>query len=88
MSAIDTTTISTDSASKSLRRKPRLIGIPQGLAISNILASISMMEFDTSIKKRCGTNAIYKRYVDDILILSTSPIDAAFVGEFKCELSN
>ena len=86
MSAIDTTTISTDSASKSLRRKPRLIGIPQGLAISNILASISMMEFDTSIKKRCGTNAIYKRYVDDILILSTSPIDAAFVGEFKCEL--
>ena len=86
MSAIDTTTVSTDSSKISVRRKSRLMGVPQGLAISNILASISMMDFDKSIKKRCGINAIYKRYVDDILVLSTSPIDASFVDEFKCEL--
>lgn len=86
MSAIDTITVSTDSSKISIRRKPRLMGLPQGLAISNILASISMMDFDKSIMKRCGTNAIYKRYVDDILILSTSPIDAFFVDELKCEL--
>lgn len=87
MSAIDTITVSTDSSNNiSVRRRPRLIGVPQGLAISNILASISMMDFDKSIKNRCGTNAIYKRYVDDILILSTSPLDVFFVNELKCEL--
>lgn len=83
-SAIETTTV---SSKISVRRKPRQTGIPQGLAISNILASISMMDFDTSIKNLCGTKSIYKRYVDDILILRTSPIDAFFVDVFKHELS-
>lgn len=43
-------------------------GIPQGLAISNILSSIYMLSFD----KEFGTNAakVYIRYVDDILFLS------------------
>lgn len=45
------------------------IGVPQGLAISNILAEISLSIFDKDI------NAIsdiwFMRYVDDILILTT-----------------
>ena len=45
-----------------------------------------MLEFDESIKAMCDTNTVYKRYVDDILILSTSTIDASFVDKFKKEL--
>lgn len=43
------------------------VGIPQGLAISNILASIYMMDFD----ERMSTieSGLYLRYVDDILLL-------------------
>lgn len=48
--------------------KENKIGIPQGLSISNILASIYMLSFD----KEFGTaNAeLYIRYVDDILFLN------------------
>ncbi|WP_321991494.1 reverse transcriptase domain-containing protein [Marispirochaeta aestuarii] len=44
------------------------IGVPQGLAISNILASIYLEDFDLNIK---NNHAIYHyyRYVDDILIV-------------------
>lgn len=44
-----------------------LKGVPQGLAISNILASIYMMEFDRKMKD-IGAK-LYLRYVDDILLL-------------------
>lgn len=46
-------------------------GIPQGLAISNILAQIYLYEFDLDIKKR---NFFYQRYVDDIIILNQGDI--------------
>lgn len=46
-----------------------------------------MLDFDESIKAICNTNTIYKRYVDDILILRTSLIDASFVEKFKKELN-
>ena len=46
-------------------------GIPQGLAISNILAQIYLYEFDQDIKKR---NFFYQRYVDDIIILNQGDI--------------
>jgi RNA-directed DNA polymerase len=46
-------------------------GIPQGLAISNILAQIYLHEFDKDIKKR---NFFYQRYVDDIIILNQGEI--------------
>lgn len=43
-------------------------GVPQGLAVSNILAEISLRTIDEEIH---GTSGIwYKRYVDDILILT------------------
>ena len=86
-SAIDTITVPANSSKISVRRRPRTKGIPQGLAISNILASISMIDFDTSIKQRCDANTIYKRYVDDVLMLSTLPIDASFVAGVKSNLN-
>lgn len=44
-------------------------GIPQGLAISNILANIYMIDFD---KKEYSFCFKYMRYVDDILVLCPS----------------
>lgn len=45
-----------------------LIGVPQGLAISNLLAEISLQNIDLAFQAR--KNIWYKRYVDDILILT------------------
>lgn len=44
------------------------IGVPQGLAISNVLAEVSLQDIDASFSTRAGI--WYKRYVDDILILA------------------
>lgn len=44
------------------------VGVPQGLSISNMLASIYMLDFD----KACPADTFYKRYVDDILIIAPS----------------
>lgn len=84
--AITTITVSNGGMRLVSNQQPRLMGIPQGLSISNILSGISMLDFDESIESYCDANTLYKRYVDDILILSTTPIDARFVDEFKCEL--
>lgn len=51
----------------SLEKYTNNMGVPQGLSISNILASIYLIEFD---KKYSTENEFeYYRYVDDILIL-------------------
>jgi retron-type reverse transcriptase len=42
------------------------LGIPQGLAISNILANIYLSDFDDKISQQCEN---YYRYVDDILLV-------------------
>lgn len=42
-------------------------GVPQGLSISNILASIYLKEFDGEVEKMCMR---YFRYVDDILVFN------------------
>ncbi|MGJ1418721.1 reverse transcriptase domain-containing protein [Sphingobacterium spiritivorum] len=47
------------------------VGIPQGLAISNILAQIYLSSLDEDISKR---KFLYLRYVDDIMILNNGPI--------------
>ncbi|MEO6680080.1 MAG: reverse transcriptase domain-containing protein [Pseudomonas sp.] len=44
------------------------IGVPQGLAISNLLAEIALQNIDSVFKAHTGI--WYKRYVDDILILA------------------
>jgi len=45
-------------------------GIPQGLAISNILASTYMLDFDNNFGNKVA--GLYIRYVDDTLYLSPS----------------
>lgn len=45
------------------------IGVPQGLAISNILANIYLDELD---KKYSAMDILYNRYVDDIFIMCNS----------------
>lgn len=51
--------------------KKEMIGIPQGLPISAVLANLYLLEFDTTIinelTKKLGV--FYRRYSDDILIL-------------------
>lgn len=44
-------------------------GVPQGLAVSNLLAEISMLDIDRSFSNLVGI--WYCRYVDDILILTS-----------------
>ena len=46
-------------------------GVPQGLAISNILAAIYLSEFDSEIRQQ---KVHYYRYVDDILIFGESSV--------------
>jgi len=65
--AVTTPTVS-GSAPKGKRRL-RWQGIPQGLAISNILSSIYMQAFDKEFGK--ANAGLYIRYVDDILFLDT-----------------
>lgn len=54
-------------ATKSQRKKysDREKGVPQGLSISNILASIYMFDVDAGLHK---LNVSYYRYVDDVLM--------------------
>ena len=53
------------------KKGPNLKGVPQGLAISNILAAIYMYDFDRFMESETA-DGIYKRYVDDILVFMTS----------------
>lgn len=51
-------------------------GVPQGLAVSNILASIYMQPIDNAMEK---LGVAYYRYVDDVLMYGDLPsIEAAF----------
>lgn len=43
-------------------------GVPEGLAISNKLANIYLLQFDKTIEKK-NPDIAYYRYVDDILVL-------------------
>ncbi len=61
------------------------IGVPQGLAISNLLAEVAMQGIDSAFKAR--QDIWYKRYVDDILILAPPgealPIAEELINELK-----
>ena len=81
-SAISTPTLS--ALERKTDSKETVHGIPQGLAISNILASIYMQSFD----KEFGVTVseLYVRYVDDILFLNSSPLNdlqTVIEGEIK-----
>ena len=55
---------------KSKRATPKTVGVPEGIAISNILANIYL--YDLSEKFESKYNIEFFRYVDDILILCNS----------------
>ncbi|MGA0613239.1 reverse transcriptase domain-containing protein [Paracoccus sp. KR1-242] len=62
--------IKTPTGVKATDGKFNQIGVPQGLSISNVLASIYMQNFDNEFKSKLGIS--YHRYVDDILIRTPS----------------
>ena len=60
--------ITSPTVVKSCRNdNPETKGVPQGLAVSNILAAIYMSNIDRALKQFEGIS--YFRYVDDVLIL-------------------
>ncbi len=64
-------------SNKNIERYTSKVGVPQGLSISNILASIYFINFDK--KHYAKENYDYYRYVDDILILCNKDnIDTIF----------
>ncbi|MFP1882837.1 reverse transcriptase domain-containing protein [Lonsdalea quercina] len=67
-SAISTPTVSETNGSKYSIKNTS--GVPQGLSISNILAEIALQRVDAEIG--LVQDIWYKRYVDDILILTPS----------------
>lgn len=58
-------------------------GIPQGLAISNVLASIYLHSFDKVMK---GKEGKYFRYIDDILIICSKENRETITNEVKEEI--
>ncbi len=51
-----------------INRRP--YGIPQGAAISDVLANIYLLDFDREMKRQVGClGGIYRRYSDDLFIL-------------------
>lgn len=63
-----------------------LMGVPQGLPISNILATIYLKDFDKKYKNK--PNVKYYRYVDDILVLCNSGKALQIANEIINELKN
>lgn len=77
-----TSAITTPTVSESKGRKDTpntTIGVPQGLAVSNLLAEIALQDIDLAFKSR--PDIWYKRYVDDILILTPKDQSEAVANE-------
>lgn len=69
-------TVPKNTTRKNYNRYKSTTGIPQGLSISNILASIYMQDID---KKISSLNVKYYRYVDDVLIIGNkSDVEDAY----------
>lgn len=68
-SAITTPIVPRDYRQKNIDKYTSSKGVPQGLAISNILAAIYLAEFDIELERQ---EIHYYRYVDDILIFGDS----------------
>lgn len=60
---------------QSIERDKKYIGVPQGSALSCIVANIILHEVDAKIENILGKNGIYLRYCDDMIILSNNKND-------------
>lgn len=67
--ALITPTVPKDTKRSDYTNYKKCEGVPQGLAISNILAAIYMAEVDTAMKRI--EELKYYRYVDDVLMYGT-----------------
>jgi retron-type reverse transcriptase len=82
-----TSALTTPTVPESLggKRTPKsTIGVPQGLAISNLLAEIALQDVDSVFAAR--QDIWYKRYVDDILILTPTAQSIAIAQELIDQL--
>lgn len=70
-SAISTPTVPRNYRKRDISQYAATKGVPQGLAISNILAAIYLSEFDLELRQQ---KVHYYRYVDDILIFGESSL--------------
>jgi len=54
-----------------IHKNRKLVGIPQGSPISDIIANVYLLEFDSTINNYLAQfkGAIYRRYSDDILVI-------------------
>jgi len=76
------TAISTPTGARKADNSTNTIGVPQGLSISNILASIYMRSIDGKFSSMLGLN--YHRYVDDVFcVAQTSEIEGIANSLFK-----
>ncbi len=63
--------------------KNTTIGVPQGLSVSNILASIYLYQMDRKFKEKYT----YFRYVDDILVICRAEDAESVFNEIKAEIA-
>lgn len=66
--------------------KENVVGIPQGLSVSNILASLYLSDIDAKMRARHDLH--YFRYVDDILILTQNDKAQQIAGELSKSLKS
>jgi len=76
----------TTSGAAGHKVKKNFTGVPQGLAISNILAEIYLVDFDKEMAKEPGV--FYQRYVDDILILCPAGRAESLATQATASLKN
>jgi hypothetical protein len=82
-SAIESPTVAPGSRKQESGRHRNQLGVPQGLAISNILADIYLDNFDAKAK---GIVLYYQRYVDDILAIVDSAKSIDIINTLTSEL--
>jgi RNA-directed DNA polymerase len=80
--------LQTSTVSKSIsgERKLNMLGIPQGLANSNVIGEIYLSEIDA--KYSDFENIFYTRYVDDILIFCSDENVDAISSELTNDIEN
>lgn len=76
--------IRTPTGARASDPKINPLGVPQGLSISNILASIYLESIDDKYAASLGLS--YHRYVDDILCITSSVEAAAYAAAISGDL--
>jgi DNA-binding ferritin-like protein (Dps family) len=73
-----------DNKHKFLKRNVKTIGIPQGSAISAVLANVYMLEFDTQANNYVKSkNGLYMRYSDDFIVIIPTNCEKIFNEHYE-----